>query len=218
MTAQEEERRRIARDLHDDVNQQLAALSIGLSGLGDCVPPGTTADFADKLAQLDARTGVLSESIRHLSHELHPGILQHVGLVAALRDYCRSFTREHDVPVTFHADGDLETVPPNVGLCLYRVVQEGLGNVAKHAGAREARVSVEGRGLEVELAITDDGRGFDPREARSRRGLGLLSLDERVRLVGGRLVVEAQPLRGTELRIVVPLPDGGNGARERPAG
>jgi signal transduction histidine kinase/ABC-type uncharacterized transport system substrate-binding protein len=218
MTAQEEERRRIARDLHDDVNQQLAALSIGLSGLGDCVPLGTTADFADKLAQLDARTGALSESIRHLSHELHPGILQHVGLVAALRDYCRSFTREHDVPVTFHAAGDLETVPPNVGLCLYRVVQEGLGNVAKHAGAREARVTVEGRGLEVMLAITDDGRGFDPREARSRHGLGLLSLDERVRLVGGRLVVEAQPLHGTELRIVVPLAEGDDGAHDRPAG
>jgi signal transduction histidine kinase len=218
MTAQEEERRRIARDLHDDVNQELAALSIALSGLGDRLPSGTTADFADELAQLDARTGALSESIRHLSHELHPGILQHVGLVAALRGYCRRFTREHAVPVTFHADGDLETVPPDIGLCLYRVVQEGLGNVAKHAGAGEARVTVEGHGLEVVLTIRDDGRGFDPLEGRSRRGLGLLSLEERVNLVGGRLVVEAQPLQGTELRIVVPLAEGDNGARDRSAG
>jgi signal transduction histidine kinase len=218
MTAQEEERRRIARDLHDDVNQELAALSIALSRLGDRLPPGTSTDFADELARLDARTGLLSESIRQLSHELHPGLLQHVGLVAALRGYCRRFTREHGVPVTFHADGDLETVPPDVGLCLYRVVQEGLGNVAKHAGAGKARVTVEGRGREIVLTIGDDGRGFDPLEARSRRGLGLLSLAERVRLVGGHLVVEAQPLHGTELRIVVPLAEDDNGTRDRPAG
>jgi signal transduction histidine kinase len=145
-------------------------------------------------------------------------VLQHVGLVAALRGYCRGFARQHGLPVAFRADGDLGAVPADVGLCLYRVVQEGLGNVARHARAREVRVTVGGRGHDVLLVVTDDGRGFDPREARSRRGLGLLSLDERVRLVGGRLTVDAQPLRGTELRIVVPIAEGEDASGDRPAG
>jgi signal transduction histidine kinase/ABC-type uncharacterized transport system substrate-binding protein len=218
LTAQEEERSRIARDLHDDVNQELAAVSIALSSLGGRLPPGTTSDVGDELAELDTRIATLSESIRHLSHELHPGMLQHVGLVAALRGYCRRFAREQGLAVTFHADGDLGSAPPDVGLCFYRVVQEGLGNVAKHAGAREARVTLEARGRDISLSIVDDGSGFDPGEARSGRGLGLLSLDERVRLVGGRLTVDTQPLRGTELRIVVPLERGQHAARDRSAG
>jgi signal transduction histidine kinase len=208
MTAQEEERRRIARDLHDDVNQELAALSLSLSRLGERLPPGAPSDLGADLAQLEARTVALSESIRHLSHELHPGVLQHVGLVAALRGYCRGFEREHRLRVTFRGEGDLGRVPADVALCLYRVVQEGLGNVAKHAGATEIRVTLTGRGPDVALSVADDGSGFDPREARSRRGLGLVSLDERVRLVGGRLTVDAKPLRGTELQIVVPLAGG----------
>jgi signal transduction histidine kinase len=208
MTAQEEERRRIARDLHDDVNQELAALSISLSRLGERLPAGAASDLGADLAQLEARTVALSESIRHLSHELHPGVLQHVGLVAALRGYCRGFAREHRLRVTFRGEGDLGRVPTDVALCLYRVVQEGLGNVAKHAEATEVRVTLMGRAEDVALSVADDGAGFDPREARSRRGLGLLSLDERVRLVGGRLTVDAQPLRGTELQIVVPLTGG----------
>jgi signal transduction histidine kinase len=208
MTAQEEERRRIARDLHDDVNQELAALSISLSRLGERLPSDAPADLGAELSQLEARTVALSESIRHLSHELHPGVLQHVGLVAALRGYCRGFEREHGLRVMFRAEGDLGSVPPDVALCLYRVVQEGLGNVAKHAGASEVRVTVMGRGRDILLTVADDGSGFDPLEARSRRGLGLLSLDERVRLVGGRLTVDAKPLCGTELQIVAPLTGG----------
>jgi signal transduction histidine kinase len=214
MTAQEEERRRIARDLHDDINQELAAQSIALGTLGARVPP----DLGDELARLQARTVTLSESVRRLSHDLHPGVLQHVGLVPALRSHCREFEREHGLSVAFHADGDLQDVPSEIGLCLYRVVQEGLGNVARHAKAREVRVTVARSGADVVLAVADDGRGFDPLEAGSRRGLGLLSLDERVRLVGGRLAVDARPLRGTELLIVVPLAGGEDVPRDRPPG
>jgi signal transduction histidine kinase len=218
MTAQEEERRRIARDLHDHVNQELAALSISLSTLAQRLPAGTTSDLGDQLGKLHARTVTVSDTVRHLSHGLHPGILQHVGLVAAIRGYCREFEREHSLPIAFQADGDLGTVPPDVSLCLYRVVQEGLGNVAKHAGARKIQVTVEGSGPDIVLAVTDDGCGFDPLDARSRRGLGLLSLDERVRLVGGRLTVDAKPLGGTKLRIVVPLAEGQDATRDRSAG
>lgn len=218
MSAQEEERRRIARDLHDDANQELAALSIALSALGGRLPPDSAPGLREEVARLQARAVALAEGIRHLSHELHPGVLQHVGVAVALRSYCREFARTHGLPVNFRAEGDLESVPADVGLCLYRVVQEALGNVAKHAAASEAHVTVERAGPDVILAITDDGSGFDQAAARSRRGLGLLSLDERARLVGGRLTIDTKPQRGTELRIVVPFTEAEDAARDRIAG
>jgi signal transduction histidine kinase len=218
MSAQEEERRRIARDLHDDANQELAALSIALSALGGRLPPDSAPGLREEVARLQGRAVALAEGIRHLSHELHPGVLQHVGVAVALRSYCREFTRTHGLPVTFRAEGDLESVPADVALCLYRVVQEALGNVAKHAAASEAHVTVERAGPDVVLAITDNGSGFDQASARSRRGLGLLSLDERARLVGGRFSISSKPQRGTELRIVVPIIEAEDAARDRIAG
>jgi signal transduction histidine kinase len=218
VTAQEEERRRIARDLHDDVNQELAAQSIALSTLGDRLPDVTTPAVREEVARLQVRTVDLARAIRHLSHSLHPGTLQHAGLVAALRGYCRDFEREHGLAVTFRGDGELETVSPNVALCLYRVTQEGLGNVARHAGARHACVTVGRNGDNVILTIGDDGGGFDLAEARRRHGLGLISLDERARLVGGCLTIDSQSQRGTQLRIVVPLSEGRDAPRDRAAG
>ena len=145
------------------------------------------------------------KTIRDLSHSLHPGVLQHAGLVPALRGYCRGFEREHGLPVSFQADGELGTVSPDVALCLYRATQEGLANVAQHAAARHVRVTLGREGQVVTLTIWDDGRGFDPVDARRRQGLGLISLDERARLIGARLTVDSGATRGTELRIVVPL-------------
>jgi signal transduction histidine kinase/ABC-type uncharacterized transport system substrate-binding protein len=213
MTAQEEERRRIARDLHDGVNQELAALAMALSALGSRLPESGPPDLGQEVARLQARTVELAEAIRHLSHALHPGVLQHVGLVAALRGHCRDFEREHGLAVTFRADGELGAVPSDVALCLYRVTQEGLGNVARHAGARQARVSLRREGDDVLLTIGDDGHGFDL--AQARRGLGLISLDERIRLVRGRLTIDTQRQRGTELRIVVPLSEARDAPRDR---
>jgi two-component system sensor histidine kinase UhpB len=218
MTAQEQERRSIARDLHDDVNQELAAQSIALSTLGDRLPGDTAPAVRQEVARLQSRTVDLAQTIRHLSHSLHPGTLQHAGLVAALRGYCRGFEGEHGLSVTFRADGDFGAVPPDVSLCLYRVTQEGLGNVARHAEARHARVTLGRDGNDVVLSIADDGRGFDLGEARRRHGLGLISLDERVRLVGGRLTIDSRSQRGTELRIVVPLREARDVPRDRAAG
>ncbi|HKZ08749.1 MAG TPA: histidine kinase [Methylomirabilota bacterium] len=205
MSAQEEERRRIARDLHDDVTQELAAQSIALSALTERMPEDAAEDVREDLARLQGRTVEMAKTIRDLSHSLHPGVLQHAGLVAALRGYCRGFERKHGVPVSFQVDGDLGIVPPDVALCLYRVTQEGLGNVAQHAAARQARVMLGRDGAAVTLTIWDDGRGFDPIDARRRQGLGLISLDERARLIGARLTIDSRVQRGTELRIVVPL-------------
>jgi two-component system sensor histidine kinase UhpB len=204
MTAQEEERRRIARDLHDGVNQELAAQAIALSTLAARLPDASEAVKQD-FARLQARTVEMAKTIRDLSHSLHPGVLQHAGLVAALRGYCRGFEREHGLAVTFRAEGELGAVPPDVALCLYRVTQEGLGNVARHAKATRATVILGRKGGDVALTIGDDGRGFDPASARRGDGLGLISLDERARLIGGRLTIDSQPQRGAELRITVTL-------------
>src|SRR5262245_45032609 len=217
MTAQEEERRSIARDLHDDVSQELAAQAIALSTLGNRVPDDTTPAVRQEIARLHARTVEVASAIRHLSHSLHPGILQHAGLVAALRGYCRAFGHEQNLEVTFRADGEFGVVPPDVALCLYRVTQEGLGNIARHAAARHASVTMALDERDVVLTIGDDGSGFDPADARYRHGLGLISLHERVRLVGGRLTIASRPQRGTELRVAVPVPEFQNAPRDRAA-
>jgi len=206
MTAQEEERRRIARDLHDMVSQEIAALSIALSTLEDRFPEGTPAGRRHEVARLQERTVKLGEAVRQLSHGLHPGILEYTGLAIALRSHCREFEREHGLAVTCGADGDLGPVPPDVALCLYRVTQEALNNAAKHAKASLVRVAVARNAADLVLTINDDGRGFDPLEARGGGGLGLISLEERVRLARGRLTIDTRPERGTEIRVVVPLP------------
>jgi signal transduction histidine kinase len=217
MTAEEEERRRLGRELHDGVNQQVAALSIALSVLGKRLPADSAAGLRDEVAGLRARTVELSEAIRHLSHELHPGVLEHVGLVAALRSHCRAFDRQHGLTVTFRADDALGVVPTGVALCLYRVTQEALVNAAKHAEARHVSVTVARDGADVALSIGDDGRGFDLATARGQNGLGLISLDERVRLARGSLTIDTRPQRGTTLRIVVPLTEGPDAPRDRTA-
>jgi signal transduction histidine kinase len=206
ITAQEDERRRIARELHDGVNQELSALSIALTKLG-AAAPSPAADLAGELARLQQRAAGLVEQVRQLSHELHPGVLQHVGLVAALQGYCTEFEGEHGFTVTFRADEDLGVVPADHALCLYRATQEALRNVAKHAKARHVRVSVARDRDDMRLTVADDGCGFDRSEARDRGGLGLISLDERVRLVGGQVTIRTGPQEGTEVRILVPLPE-----------
>ena len=204
ITAQEAERTRIARELHDDVNQQLAALSISLSGLKRRLP-SEAAEAQQEVARLQQQTIALSEAIRHLSHELHPGVLQHAGLVAALQGDCAEFGSQHGIDVTFHADAGLEEIPADVALCLYRVAQEALHNMARHAGARQAEVALTRSDDILELRIADDGQGFDLAAARRRGGLGLISIDERVRLVQGGVQIVTEPRRGTELRVRVPL-------------
>ena len=204
ITAQEAERSRIARELHDDISQQLAALSIACSGIKRRLP-SEAAEAQREVVRLQQQTIALSEVIRHLSHELHPGVLQHAGLVVALQGHCAEFGRQHGIVVTFHADAGLEEIPADVALCLYRVAQEALRNMAQHAGARRAEVALTHRDDFLELRVADDGQGFDLAAARQRGGLGLISIDERVRLVQGDVQIVTAPQRGTELRVQVPL-------------
>ncbi|MGZ9261733.1 MAG: sensor histidine kinase [Candidatus Binatia bacterium] len=205
ITAQETERSRIARDLHDDINQQLASLSIALSGVKRRLQDGEAEGVAEEVTRLQQRIIDVTHVTRQLSHELHPGVLEHAGLVAALRGHCAEFGSQHGIDVTFAAGAGINGVPAETALCLYRVTQEALRNIAAHASARTARVALSPGAASLELVIRDDGQGFDLAEARRRGGVGLVSLDERVRLVGGSLRIETQPEHGTELRVSVPL-------------
>jgi signal transduction histidine kinase/ligand-binding sensor domain-containing protein len=204
INAQEEERTRIARELHDDVNQRLAALSIAHSSLMRRLPP-EASEARSELAGLQQQTITLCNEIRSLSHELHPGVLQHAGLLAALRGHCAEFGHQHGIAVTFDPTGDLDGIPPETALCLYRVVQEALHNVVTHAQARQVTVALARTSDGLALSVADDGRGFDPVSARRDGGLGLTSIEERARLLGGTVQISTQRQRGTDLRVQVPL-------------
>lgn len=214
--AQETERSRIARDLHDDVGQQLAAVAIGLSHAKQQLPAGA-AGTAAELAQLQERVDELALAIRDLSHQLHPGALRHLGLGVALRGHCREFGERHGIEVDFEAQAEPRAVPPEIALCLFRVAQEALRNVAQHARAGRVGVRVTRRDGQLALAISDDGRGFDCDAAARMQGLGLVSLEERVRAVGGRLAVHACPGEGTTVEVRVPIGEHTDGARDGPA-
>src|SRR5262245_36948124 len=205
IVAQEAERKRIARDLHDDINQQLAGLSIALSGLKRRVGSADPATMEASLTTLQQRTITLADSVRRLSHDLHPGVLQQVGLTAALESHCTEFQNQHGIDVIFFAADGLSDIDPDAALCLFRAAQETLRNVAKHAGARRVQVALSREQDELTLTIVDDGSGFDP--ARSRRaggGLGLLSIEERARLLHGSVRIASGAPRGTAVRIAIP--------------
>jgi PAS domain S-box-containing protein len=208
ITAQEAERSRIAGELHDDVNQQLAGLSIALSNVKRQLQNRGAATVQDELSRLQQRTVDLADVIRNLSHEMHPGVLQHAGLAAALKSHCAEFGSQHPIEVTFSAVDGIDAIPHDVALCLYRVAQESLRNIAAHAAAHNARINLRSSEAGLELVIADDGEGFDLAEAQRLGGLGLISLEERVRLVGGSLAISTEPQHGTEVRVQVPL--GGN--------
>jgi signal transduction histidine kinase len=204
IAAQEDERRHIARELHDDLNQQVAALAIGISRLKRQFPDAGDA-VQEQIVRLREKTDCLSERIRQLSHDLHSSILQHVGLTAALNSYCVEFSDREGIAVTLDIRDGVEAVSQDAALCLYRVAQESLRNVARHSGARSAIVALVRVNGAVELRVADQGVGFDPGQARESRGLGLVSMEERVKLLHGNFVLTTRPGAGTELRAQIPL-------------
>jgi PAS domain S-box-containing protein len=202
MLAQEAERTEIARDLHDDVSQQLAALGIGLSLIEGRV---TDSEFVHEEATRLRQVAIgLAEKVRHVSHELHPGILQHSGLKSAIASHCDATASQHAFIVEFEADGSFSDVPNDVALCLYRATQQALRNVAMHAQASRVWVALVRAGNRIELTIADNGRGFDTSGARAG-GLGLLSIEERVHLVSGEFSVTSRAGGGSRLHITVPV-------------
>jgi signal transduction histidine kinase len=199
--AQEEERSRIARELHDDISQQLALLAIDLRRvLGANVPPP-----AAKVQELCKKVDDISDDLRRISHRLHSTKLDHLGLVAALRALCEEFSEQYDLMV----DSQLQPVPvpldAEISLSLFRIAQEALRNVVKHSKARNIRVELTCSTRDLSLRVSDDGVGFDSDSIKGRAGLGLISMQERMRSVGGILTIGAQPSQGTQLEARLPL-------------
>lgn len=145
----------------------------------------------------------LAASARHLSHQLHPAVLEHAGLAAALRAYCAEFTSLGGVHVTFSAEGAFDDMPPAAALCIYRVTQEALQNVAKHAATSEAEVLLTRLNSLVTLIVSDHGAGCSPDRIGAARGLGLVSMKERVRLVNGTFEFVSEPHRGTTVKAII---------------
>ena len=213
IASQELERARIARDLHDDLSQEIAGLSIALSAIKRQVTGmPDAAHLVRDVSSVQQRAVALAENVRDLSHDLHPSVLEHAGLVTALTVHCTEIVRHQRMAVTFSADGDFESTSADAALCLYRVAQEGLRNVVMHANAESAEVRLSRAGDLAELSIADDGRGFDILRAGQRgHGLGLVSISERVRLLGGNVSIVTEQNKGTRLRVQVPA-NGHSGA------
>jgi signal transduction histidine kinase len=195
---QEAERARIARELHDDINQQLAILSIELDGLRS-----DQLHSAKRLSRAMETTQGISTSVRELSHRLHPSKLRLIGLVAALDSLRRDLSPPH-LPIAFCHRNVPAEIDQTIALCVFRVAQEALGNAVKHSDAGHIWVDLTGGPSSVALTITDDGKGFDVNEPPTA-GLGLISMRERVESVGGVLEIHAMPASGTRLRVTVPI-------------
>jgi PAS domain S-box-containing protein len=204
--AQDTERARIARDLHDDVSQQLAGVSIAFSGLkqrlGDY---GVSEELQQELVDLQQQTLTLARNVRQLSHDLHPTVLRHLGLEKALASYCGELERSHGVVMGCSADGDFASIGPEAALCLYRIAQEALRNVVTHSGAGRANVRLCRRDDDAEITITDDGRGFNLTDPDIHQGLGLVSISERAKLTGGTISIETGLNRGTRVHATIPV-------------
>jgi signal transduction histidine kinase len=204
LQVQEGERRRIARELHDDLNQRLAVLAIELELLGQ-VPPETAARLCERLNDLCARVKQLSSAVHALSHNLHPSKLEQLGLVASVRGLCKEYMQAHDLVVEFSDKQIPPSISEDTALCLYRIAQEALRNVAKHSGARHVLVELSGSEAAVSLRIVDDGVGFDLRAPDGKEGLGLVSMRERLHLVGGTIDIDSRPSEGTRIDVRVPM-------------
>lgn len=199
--AQEKERSRIARDLHDDICQRLALLSMELEQANrNGAPPSTKS----KLEKIRQHCSEITGDVQSLSHQLHSSKLEYLGVVAATRAFCKEFAKQHDVRVDFRDENVPTQLPRDISLCLFRVAQEALHNAMKYSRASRFSVDVRGMADEVQLVVKDAGVGFDLEEAKRNRGLGLVSMQERVHLVHGRFNVESKPGGGTRVVAVVP--------------
>jgi len=205
LTGLENERSRIARELHDDLNQKLAFLAVEAERLEQRMPESANR-LRDGLRALQRRAVELSDDVRRMAHRLHPAVLDDLGLEPALRSYCTEFSRLAGIPVEFSCQGLPEVLPPEIALCLYRITQEVLHNVAKHSRSRQATVTVAGAADAIDLSITDSGIGFHAEQARGKGGLGIASMEERVRLVDGSMAIDSVPKKGTRIEVHVPLP------------
>jgi PAS domain S-box-containing protein len=197
--AQEKERARIGRELHDDINQRIALLSVELGDVEE--NPG---ELKKRLAEFQTRMKEISNDVQALSHDLHSSKLEYLGVVRGLRSWCREFAERHKMTIDFTSDVS-STVPLELGLTLLRVTQEALFNSMKYSGVRRAEVRLLEDSNEIHLIVSDSGKGFNAEEAEKGKGLGLTSMRERVRLLKGRISIQSKPMGGTSVEVHLPL-------------
>jgi signal transduction histidine kinase len=202
VSAQEEERRRLSRELHDEAGQALTALKISLDLIQSDLPV-EAGSLRQRLAEAGALTETTMEQIRLLAYGLRPPALDAVGLSYTLEGLCRDFAERTQLSIGY-AGAELPVLPEAANMCLYRVLQEALTNVAKHADANQVRVALRCDTETVNLLVEDDGQGFEV-QAGTSAGIGLLGMQERIELLGGQLEIESWPGQGTRLTAHIPL-------------
>jgi len=199
LEAQEQERARIGRELHDDIAQRLALMAIDLDLLRN-----DPSDIGTRLKALRMQTIDLSRDVQGLSHELHSSKLRYLGVVAAVKGWCTEFAERQQIEIHFRNDVS-SAVPLEVGFCLLRVLQEALNNAVRHGGAKQIKVQLTERSGEVHMTVGDSGTGFNVENAQHGKGIGLTSMQERVRLVHGFISIDSKPLAGTTVHVRIPL-------------
>lgn len=202
--AQEQERTRIARELHDDINQRLALLSVELTAALK-TPPASAAAASLVISEVRERIDDISSDLQSLSHQLHSSQLEYLGIVAAARSFCREIAASHSVEINFHGDDLRRPVSHEVSLCLFRVLQEALHNAVRHSKRRHFEVKLSCSDDYLQLTVSDHGAGFDAEAALKSGGLGLISMRERVRLAGGIISLDSKPTQGTTIHVRLPL-------------
>jgi PAS domain S-box-containing protein len=201
--AQEEERKRIAREIHDDYNQRLAVLAMDLEDIAEKIGD-PSVDVGERLHQVWNRVGELGSDLHSLSHRLHSSTLESLGLVAGTKAFCEEFAVQQEIEVCFAHKNVPRGIPGDAALCLFRITQEGLRNVKRHSGASKAEVRLEGSVENLHLSIADQGRGFDVNKHSPRDGIGIRSMEERLRSLGGQLEISSRP-GGTRIDAWLPL-------------
>ena len=204
LRAQEKERRRVSRELHDTLCQQLASLAFDVGDLAAQTSPSDVAH--SHLRKIQARVVKMSEEVRHIAYQLHPSELDDLGLNAALQALCDEVSKRHRITIKVASNDVSEQLPLEVASCLYRVCQEGLNNMVKHSKAKRASVTLIEEHGSVALSIKDDGVGFRVEAAEGKGGLGMIGMKERARIVNGKLSIQTGPGKGTTVELVVPLP------------
>ena len=205
LSAQEQERRRIARELHDDICQQLALLSADIDRAEECLNR-SAEDMKHQLEGIKTHCSEIAGDVQSISHQLHSSKLEYLGIGPAIRGFCTEFSQMHKLLVEFTERNLPKRLPELTALCLFRVAQEALNNAKKHSGRTKFAVELWGEKDQIRLEVRDFGTGFDEEQVRMTGGLGLVSMRERISLVGGNLLIQSRPGAGTTILAVVPLP------------
>lgn len=204
IAAQEDERERISRELHDNINQRVALISIELEMLAQKIT-GRADGLGERVRGLQEKTRELSSEIHRISYELHPSKLDYFGLSSALSSLCREIASRHGLAINYRDEGPQSELPNNTRLCIFRVAQDSIDNAVKHSGASSVDVLLKRSAKVVKLVVSDFGRGFDAGSDKTAPGLGFITMRERLRVLNGKLKITSRRSHGTRIEATVPL-------------